>query len=75
MNFPYITLRLLYQQHQEIFGVKASYYGFTQYNETQAALAYARKLSDKIDIGVQFNYNALKIAGYGNAGAISDRST
>ena len=53
------------------FGIKGSYYGFNEYNETQAGLAYARSLGNKIDIGVQFNYNAIKVAGYGNASAIS----
>ena len=53
------------------FGVKAGYSGFTEYNETQLGLAYARKLDDKIDIGVQFNYNGISIPTYGNASAIS----
>lgn len=54
------------------FGWKASYYGFTGYNETQLGLAYARNLGKNIDAGVQFNYNGIQIAeGYGNAAAIS----
>jgi hypothetical protein len=53
------------------FGLKAGYSGFNSYNETQAGLAYARKLGNKVDIGVQFNYNGIRIAGYGNASAIS----
>ncbi len=53
------------------FGVKANYSGFTDYNETQLGLAYARKLGSKVDIGAQFNYNGIRIAGYGNASAIS----
>ncbi|MGC4036957.1 MAG: hypothetical protein QM764_13450 [Chitinophagaceae bacterium] len=53
------------------FAVKASYFGSATYNETQTALAYARKLSDKVDIGVQFNYNGVKASGYGTAAAIS----
>lgn len=53
------------------FGLKAVYSGFSDYNETQIGLAYARKLGDKIDIGVQFNYNGIRIAGYGAASAIS----
>ena len=53
------------------FGVKAGYYGFSEYNETQLGLAYGRKLGNKIDIGVQFNYNGIRIAGYGNDAAIS----
>lgn len=53
------------------FGLKTGYYGFADYNETQLGLAYARKLGSKVDIGAQFNYNGIRIAGYGNASAIS----
>jgi hypothetical protein len=53
------------------FGLKANYSGFTDYNETQLGLAYGRKLGSKVDIGVQFNYNGISIAGYGNSSAIS----
>ncbi|HQZ50829.1 MAG: hypothetical protein KA968_14405 [Chitinophagaceae bacterium] len=53
------------------FGVKAGYSGFTDYNETQIGLAYARKLGAKIDVGVQFNYNGVRIPTYGNSSAIS----
>lgn len=53
------------------FGLKAGYYGFSDYNETQLGLAYGRKLGKKADIGAQFNYNAIRLAGYGNATAVS----
>jgi len=53
------------------FGLKTGYNGFSDYNETQIGLAYGRKLGSKIDIGAQFNYNSIRIAGYGNATAIS----
>jgi len=53
------------------FGLKAGYYGFSDYNETQLGLAYARSLGNKMDIGVQFNYNAIRINSYGNASAIN----
>jgi len=53
------------------FGLKAMYSGFSDYNETQLGLAYARKLGKKVDIGAQFNYNGISVAGYGNAAAIS----
>jgi hypothetical protein len=53
------------------FGLKAGYSGFSDYNETQIGLAYARRLGNKVDIGVQFNYNGIRLAGYGNASAIS----
>ncbi len=53
------------------FGLKTLYYGFSDYNETQIGLAYGRKLGTKVDIGAQFNYNAIRISGYGNASAIN----
>jgi hypothetical protein len=53
------------------FGVKAGYFGFSDYNESQMGLAYARKLGSKIDVGVQFNYNSIQVNGYGNSSAIN----
>lgn len=53
------------------FGLKTGYSGFSDYNETQIGLAYGRKLGSKTDIGAQFNYNGISIAGYGSAAAIS----
>jgi hypothetical protein len=52
------------------FGLKLGYYGFKDYNESQVALAYARKLGDKADAGIQFTYHVIAIAGYGTAAAI-----
>jgi hypothetical protein len=57
--------------HSGNFGLKAGYYGFSDYNETQFGLAYGRRLGTKIDIGVQFNYYEIKAAGYGNSAAVS----
>jgi hypothetical protein len=54
------------------FGLKAGYFGFSDYNETQLGLAYGRKLGSKVDAGAQFNYNGIRIGGiYGSASAIS----
>jgi hypothetical protein len=53
------------------FGIKAGYFGFSDYNESQMGLAYARKLGSKVDIGVQFNYNGIQVSGYGNSFAIN----
>jgi hypothetical protein len=53
------------------FGIQANYAGFSDYNETQLGLAYGRKLGPKLDVGVQFNYHGIRIAGYGNASTIS----
>ena len=53
------------------FGVHVGYFGFSDYNESQMGLAYARKLGNKVDIGVQFNYNGIQASGYGNSSAIN----
>ena len=53
------------------FGIKAGYFGCSDYNESQMGLAYARKLGSKVDIGVQFNYNGIQVSGYGNSSAIN----
>jgi hypothetical protein len=53
------------------FGFKAGYFGFSDYNESQMGLAYARKLGSKMDSGVQFNYNGIQVSGYGNSSAIN----
>lgn len=53
------------------FGLKAGYYGFSAYNESQIGLAYGRKLGEKVDLGAQFNYNGVTASGYGNAAAIN----
>ena len=52
------------------FGLLVNYFGNSTYNQSKLALAYARNLG-KIDVGAQFNYHQLRIAGYGNASAIN----
>jgi hypothetical protein len=53
------------------FGAKAGYFGFSDYNETHLGLAYGRKLGDKVDVGIQFNYNGIRVSSYGNSSAIN----
>ena len=53
------------------FGARAGYFGSFDYNETQLGIAYGRKLGSKVDIGAQFSYYTIHIAGYGNASVIS----
>jgi len=53
------------------FGLKTNYYGNADYNESVIGLAYGRNLGDKMDVGVQFNYNRILAAGYGSANVIS----
>jgi hypothetical protein len=57
--------------HSGNFGLDARYFGFADYNETQLGFAYARNFGSKMDAGVQFNYYAVRVAGYGNASSIN----
>lgn len=57
--------------HSGNFGLQLNRFGNSIFNEMTAGLAYARKLSDYVDVGIQFNYNHMQIAGYGNASAIN----
>ena len=52
------------------FGVQGSYFGNAAFNESGVGLAFARSLG-QVDVGVQFNYYQVKIAGYGNASAVN----
>ncbi len=51
------------------FGIEANYFGFSSFNESEIGLAYGRKLGSKVDVGIKFNYYAMRTAGYGSAGA------
>ncbi len=53
------------------FALQGDYFGFSAFNENQLGLAYARKITNQIDVGVKFNYHNVQVAGYGNASAIN----
>ncbi len=52
-------------QENNCIGLVASYNGFDLYNQTKAALNYARLITDKISIGAQFDYLSRNILEYG----------
>jgi hypothetical protein len=52
------------------FGGQANYFGNPFFHQTKLGLAYARNLG-KTDLGVQFNYHQLELAGYGKASAMN----
>ncbi len=51
------------------FGILARYSGISDYNETQLGLGYAKNL-DQVDVGIQFDYSAFRIAGYGSTSVV-----
>lgn len=52
------------------WGLAVHYLGSGQYNESQAGIAYGKKLG-QVDLGVQFNYTMMRAAGYGSDGAVT----
>jgi hypothetical protein len=57
--------------HSGNFGGQAVYFGSADYSQSRLGLAYARKLGGQADVGVQFNYDAIRVAGYGASSTIS----
>ncbi|HEX2845920.1 MAG TPA: hypothetical protein VHN59_05190 [Chitinophagaceae bacterium] len=53
------------------FGFQGISKGFSNYRDSRFGLAYARQLGKKAAVGLQFNYNTLRIAGYGSAKTLS----
>lgn len=53
------------------FALKILYAGFSECKQTQAGLAYARRLGQYVDAGVQFSYHGFQITGYGGAAELS----
>ncbi len=47
------------------FGLTVSYFGYESYNEQRLGIAYARKLMDKLAIGIQFDVLNTTIPNYG----------
>lgn len=70
-ELSFYQLAIALPTHSGNFGIKTGYFGFSDYNETQMGLAYARKLGEKVDVGVQFNYDGIRVSSYGNASAIN----
>jgi len=53
------------------FGLTINYFGFEDYNEQRAGLAYGRKLSDKLSLGAQVLMLNTRIPEYGNKANIT----
>lgn len=52
-------------------GMVLDYGGNRNYNESSIGLAYGKKLGPVVDVGLQFNYFMIHIAGYRNTAAIN----
>ena len=49
-----------------VFGISVKKFGISEYNEFQAGINYARKLTNSLSLGVRFNVYNLLIEEYGN---------
>ena len=48
------------------FGLSINYFGFEDFNQSKIGLTYARKMMEKLSVGIQFDMLSTQIAGYGN---------
>ncbi len=48
------------------FGLSINYFGFESYNESKIGLSYARKLMEKLSLGIQFDLLSTQIAENGS---------
>lgn len=53
------------------FGVNLRHAGFSNFNENQVGLAYAKSLGPKVDVGVQFNYYNYQVPGYNSDATVN----
>lgn len=53
------------------FGISVNYFGGQYFSTSQTGIGYGKRLGDKLAIGLQFNYNRIRLAGYGSAGTIT----
>lgn len=54
-----------------VFGFEGDYFGSEAFNENELGFLYARKITNRIDIGAKFNYYAVRMPGYGMASSIN----
>ena len=53
------------------FGASFQRYGFSEYFESKAGFAYAKRFGDKLSIGINGNYHQIKINNYGASNGFS----
>ncbi len=52
-------------------GITGNHSGGLENKESSLGIAYGRRISEKLDIGAQFNYYTVRISGYGSATSIN----
>jgi hypothetical protein len=70
-DLSYHSFTGIYKLKNSAFGLSASYNGISNYNNSLIGLSYARLLSQKISVGIQFDYLNKNIAEYGSHSAVT----
>jgi hypothetical protein len=52
-------------------GLGLQHFGGTVFRHSQLGLGFGKRLGEKIDVGVQFNYNVISLAGYGSSNTLN----
>ena len=53
------------------FGLRGDYYGGSLYKESTIGLGYGRRLGERVDVGVQFQYHSLSASTYGSSSTVT----
>ncbi len=53
------------------FGFGVQHFGGGAFKHSQLGFGMGKRLGDKINVGVQFNYNTISLAGYGNSSTLN----
>ncbi len=56
---------------KNVLGFNIQRYGFTEYREQHAGIAYARKFGSSLSLSIGLNYHQLSISGYGSSTTFS----
>lgn len=65
------TALFAFPYSKNVFGFSFERYGFTEYREQNAGIAFARKFDNSLSLAIGFKYHQLSIEGYGSSKAFS----
>ena len=54
-----------------VFGCSIQHFGFSAFQQQKIGLAFAKRFSEKLNIGIQLDYLHLQASGYGNANILT----
>lgn len=70
-DLSHFGLGFIFPVKEGAFGLQASSFGSAEHSKSNVGLSYGRRFSNRLQVGVQFNYLHYHISGYGNAGTVN----